>query len=155
MNKKANLDSPTAVIQIFVMGVAIIIVGLIIAVGITAFGSNVNALNLLTNAQTMFFRMGNSGFIFMALALIIFNMIGAFFLPTHPIFVVIDLIFIPISVWITAIVSNAWESTMAPMATAQGFVIMNYIFSNLVIIILAADILTAIVSYAIIKNGYA
>jgi len=154
LNKKANMDSPTIGIGIFMIGIALIVAALIISTGLTAFSGTTGSTDLLDKSQQMFLNMGNTGFMFIVIALIVFNIFASFFLPTHPIFVVIDIVFIPISIWVAAIISNAWESTMATMAATAGFTVMNYVMANLVMIIVCTDIITAIVSYAIIKNAY-
>lgn len=154
MNKRGNIDSATILVLLFMLSAGIMVAFIILssgAAGFTNAGSN-QSISLLNNAQTMLVRMGNNGFAFMAFGLILFNMLGAFLLFTHPIFVIIDILFMPFSIMIGAILSNAYESSLYTLSVASNFTVMNFIMLHLPTIIVVVDIFTAILAYALVKN---
>jgi hypothetical protein len=153
MNKKANMDGLMIPMLLFFIGVGIYVGYLIISSGLTAFSGDATANSLLINGQTMMTRIGNNGFFFIAVALILFNVIGAFLLLTHPIFVIIDIILLPFSAIVAAVMSNAWEASMHLIPTiTTAFPIMDAIMMNLMWVMLVADVFAAIAGYAFIKQ---
>lgn len=154
VNKKGNLESPSIVVGLFVLAFGIIISFMILDAGDDAFVDDPTASGLLNNANTMLSRIGNNGFAMAAFALILFNMVGAFLLVTHPIFVIIDIMFMPFSIYLAAIISNAYEASIETLTVAANFGVMNFVMGNLVIIIVVADIITAIVAYSLFKDNF-
>lgn len=152
-NKRANLDTMLIPALLFVIAIGIYISYTILDSGFTAFSSDATANSLLTNGKTMMERIGNNGFFFIAAALIIFNMLGAFLLITHPIFVLIDLFLMPFSLIVAVVMSNAWETSMHNVAVITGtFPVMDFAMLHLVWIVLIADALAAIAGYAFFKQ---
>ena len=154
MNRKGNMDSFTIITGLFVISAAVI--GLLYAfqevVTSGAFASSSDATGLINNGATMLTNIGNEGFAFIAIGLILFNIIASFLLLTHPIFAIIDLFLFPITWWVAAIMSNAYESSLYTISSAAGLDVMNFIMLNLVTIMVVADIVTAIVTYATVKE---
>ncbi len=152
MNKRGNIDSPNILVILFVSAFMIMATFLAVSSAAPAFADDAIANGLVNNIQIMLTRIGNNGFAMAAFALILFNMIGAFFIFTHPIFVIIDIIFMPFSIFVAAIISNAYEASLETLAVASSFGVMNFIMTNLPLIIVFADILTAILAYALFKD---
>lgn len=152
MNKKGNIDNIAIMVSLFVLAIGVIVGYTIVNSASGAFAGDPLANNLVTNSQTMFVRLGNSGFAFGAFGLFLFNMIGAFLLFTHPIFVIIDILFMPLSILIGALLSNAYETSLATLPNAGNFVVMNFMMQNLPYEIIVIDILVAILAYALVKN---
>jgi len=155
-SKKGNLDSFVILIYMFMFTIGIIVAFIIISKGlsITTFINDPTANSLLTNTNTMILKIGNVGFMFGLIALIIFNFVGAFLLVTHPIFVMIDIILMPITIYVAAIMSNIYETSLAATFATEvaSFPVMNFLMLNLPLVIVIADILIAIGAYALIKD---
>lgn len=153
MNKKANMDTLLIPAMLFFIGIGIFVAWTVISSGLAAFSTDASATSLLNNGQTMMSRIGNTGFAMAAIALVLFNVIGAFLLLTHPIFVIIDVILLPFSALIAVVMSNAWETSMHTMtAIVTNFPVMDAIMMNLIWVIFVCDILAAIAGYAFIKQ---
>jgi hypothetical protein len=152
LGKKANMDNLTIPAMLFLIATVIVIGWMILDAGLTAFSTDATANSLLNNGKTMFLRLGGSTFVYIAMALIIFNMFGAFLMITHPIFVIVDLFLMPFSVIIGVVMSNAYESSIYLMSATANFPIMNFIMLHLPVIIIVADILCAIAAYAFVKQ---
>jgi len=152
MNKKGNMDNMMIPFMLFAIAVTIFVGYKILDAGGDAFAGYGASTALIDNGQTMLNRIGNNGFFFIAFALILFNMFGAFLLITHPIFVVIDLFLMPFSVIIAVVMSNAWESSLHLWPEASIYIVADYLMMHLPIVIIVADILCAIAAYAFVKQ---
>lgn len=154
--KKGNLDTPTLIVSLFTMVLIIFSLYMIVS-AISSSGSfntaGGTASSLIGNTQTMLTRLGNTGFMFAAMGLILFSVIGSFLLVTHPIFLLLDVFLLPIMVIISSALSNGYEASLYTLAAASNFQVINFFFLNLPIIIIAVDILTALAAYALIKHG--
>lgn len=117
-----------------------------------SFNDSTEASNLLYNAKLMFSRIGNSSFLFIAIALILFNLVGSFLAISHHIFMIIDIILLPLSVMVAAVMSNAYEASLYTMTQASAFPVMNFVMLHLPVIIVVSSILSAIAAYALVKQ---
>jgi len=152
MNKKGNLDSFTIITGAFI--IAGVVIALLYAYQQVAGAfSSSNDATLVINSGTSFLtNVGNSGFAFIVFGLILINIIASYLLVTHPIFAIIDFFVFPITWWVSAIMSNAYESSLYTIPSASALPLMNFIMLNLMTIIIATDIITAIVTYAVVKE---
>jgi hypothetical protein len=154
--KKGNLDSIVILSSLFLLAVGLIVTAIIFGTASPAFSADSTASALLGNANTMLSRIGNTGFLFAAIALIIFNLIGAYLLVTSPIFVIIDIVLMPITIYIAAVISNSYESSLTTLTVVNPsalFPVLNFIMLHLPTIIIVADIITAIAAYAYTKDA--
>lgn len=152
MNTKGNLDDLSMPIVLLSAAVSIIAAYLILSSVGTSFSSSTEANNLITAGKLMISRVGNSSFIFIAVALILFNVIGAFLLLTHPVFMIVDIILLPLSVMIAAIISNAYEASLYTLSVSSAFPVMNFIMLHLPVLIVVSSIFSGIAAYALVKQ---
>jgi hypothetical protein len=152
LNKKGNLDTFTLITGLFVIGTIIVVLLYAYSQVGDSFSSSPEATNIITGGTSFLQNLGNEGFAFITIGLILFNIIASYLLVTHPIFAIFDFILFPITWWFAAIMSNAWESTMYTFSSASSVPVMNYIMLNLLTIIVVTDIITSIVTYAIQKE---
>lgn len=92
----------------------------------------------------------NYGFVIIMFGMGIAGVIFAWLVPTHPIFVILSIIMLLISVVILPIFSNAFEtfSTNPSMSSATAnFPVMTYFMNNLPLIEVIFGALTMIVMY--------
>lgn len=153
MNKKGDLENLFGMIMLFGLAASIFVGYFVLDAAHPAFADTPDANSLVGNAETMLSRLGGIGFIFILTAVILTNVIGAYFLLTSPIFLVIDIILFPISIWICSILSNSYESsigTFSIMTTALPGI--NFVMLNLPYIIVGIDVLVAIAKYALVKT---
>ena len=151
-NKKGNLDTMTIPILLLVLAVGVFAFYYIIDSATAAFAGDATASNLMSNTKTMFLRIGNSSFVMMAFALILFNLISSFLMITHPVFMIIDIILLPLSVMIATIISNAYEASLYTLSIATQFPVMNFFMLHLPTIIVIVDVMCAIAAYALVKQ---
>jgi len=152
MDKRGSLDDMSIPVMLIMICFSIFAAYMIISSTGTAFDSSSTAGQLIANAKLMFSRVGNTSFIFIVVALILFNLIGAFLLLTHPVFLIVDIILLPISVMIASVMSNAYEASLYTMSIASKFPVMNFVMLHLPTIIVVSSILSAIAAYALVKQ---
>lgn len=150
--KKGNMDDMFIPVSLLIVAVVIFAGYMILNSSQSAFTGYGSSYNLITNGKTMFTRLGNVSFTFIAVALILFNIIGAFLLVTHPVFMIIDIILLPLSVMVSAAISNAYEGSLYTMTEASNFAIMNFTMLNLPLLIVVTSILSAVCAYALVKQ---
>lgn len=157
MMKGSMFDIIIAGISLLVLGIGILVASVVMDSVQTSLNPLVPAVSqdVLTqgvNAINTF----NYGFVIIMFGLGIGGVIFAWLVPTHPIFIILSIMMLLISVIILPVLSNAFESfaTNASMAPATAnFPLMMYLMSNLPAIEIVFGILTIIVMYTRWKDS--
>jgi hypothetical protein len=155
MNKRGQTDGATIAIMLFAVVLAVFVVTKLISVfqGVPVFQSYSIANATLATGMSMMtsFDWAIPSFL---LALNVYAIIMLFFLRSHPILFFVHIILIPLTIFFSAGVSNAYETSLMTMDVAVNFPITTFIFAKLPIIEFAFDILGTILLFSVLRNPY-
>jgi len=157
MNKKANAvaDGAVTIVGLFVFAI-ICIVGFSI---FTEMNTDIQSMDDMSNSSkeltddlhTQYPGLFDGLFAFVLVALWISSVVLSFFIDSHPIFLVISVILITFVLLAGAYVSNTYAEITTDAAfvdAASSFPITNFIFDNLLIVILVMTTSVLISLYA-------
>jgi len=148
-------DILTTGIVLFITGIVILTCYLLLSSVNTAFqaSDDISATGkTMIGKQTASFTSlwdGIYGFMFIGLSIAIF--VSAFLIDTHPIFMIVGIIFLVFFIIVSATMSNAYyevESQEAFSTFAEDFKIMHYILNNLPYYVAIQGFLVILALYA-------
>jgi len=156
--RKGVGDSIPIMIAIFIFAVTAIIVYLMLGkVNDVAIATNSSVINqtIIENGMNSF-RVFDTMMPFLFIGLVIASIILLFLIPTHPIFLVVSILFWVITVIVAAQFSNVFEqfsNQSAIISSADKFPQTVYIFQNMPLIIAIIGAVMLIAMFAVWRRG--
>jgi hypothetical protein len=152
MGKGSSFDIIIMSIALVLLAIGILVASVVMNAVQTTLGPTLNnavateALAQGVNAVNTF----NYGFIVIFFGLAAGSLIFAYLIPTHPIFIILSIIMLMVSVVVLPILSNAFESFASDSSmagAAASFPVMTFFMGNMTTILIALGFLTVIVMY--------
>ena len=157
--KGTAIDIFTGIIVLFAFGVGIVVLLYVLNQMTTQF----EAAGVLGNASITTMQQGedallafNTGFIFLMIGFIAMAVLLAFFVDTHPAFLIISIILMIILVPVAAILTNTFRDIVTSpqlASTSAQFDIMLQVMNNLPLFMAIGGFLVIIVLYGKMRSG--
>lgn len=153
--KKGLNDAMTIAIFLFILVVMIVVMRMVFTqiISIPLFSSSPE-LNQIMASGTAYFNSLDFSFALILLCLNVYALIMLFFLESNPILFIIHALAVPITIYVSTIISNTFESFAASITTfniAAAYPIMYFIMMHLPKIEFGFDIIGGILLFATMR----
>lgn len=151
--KKGLGDALTIIMFLFSLAITIVVIRTLFnAIDAIPIFRASTEMTAIMNNNLNFFNSMDWAFTITMFALNLYALIMLFFLESNPVLFVIHLLAVPLTIWVSVGVSNAYETMLSTMSGATSYTIMNYIMTHLPQLMFGFDVVGGILLLAVMTR---